>query len=339
MPVIGHAFVGVATAMCTKPQPRASRAAPLWTPTILALAYLPDVVSQLSALAGFTDMRMVAHSVAFAVVVSMPVAMGLAKLGSISRFRAFAISALSILIHDGLDLLQATECQPWWPFSVREVGVDLTVIPGAFHEELLLFGAAFYAFGVAWFMIRRRRKQARGTRTRERFQNVTATWMARSLTLAILLSVSITHYLRSMRQRQTDQVLALLQEGDFAAALALIDGAEQWPSASKPGRLDCAVARAYARRGDRQRSEDYFLRAYETDPSYFWVVVGLARFYASGDEPSASRRVRAEPYVRRLKSEFAGYDSLDGILAHVEKKLAQPMRDVRPSSKPASTAH
>jgi membrane-bound metal-dependent hydrolase YbcI (DUF457 family) len=338
MPVIGHAFVGMGTAMCMKPAPRASLAAPLWAPTVVTLAYLPDVVSHLSALVGFPDMRMVAHSATFAIVVSMLVAIGLARLGSISRFRAFAISALSILMHDGLDLLQATDRQAWWPFSSRQVGIDLMVIPGNPYEELLLFGAAFCVFSAAWITFRRRRRQARGTHARKRLQSVSATWIARTLTIAILLSASITHYLRGARQRQTDQVHALLQNDEFVSAIALIKEAERWPSGTKPGRFDYAVAEAYARRGDRQRSEDHYLRAYEADPSYFWVVADLAVFYASGDEPSDSRRVRTEPYLRKLKSGFAGHGHLSRVLAKVERKLAQPMRGAWPRSDRAAEA-
>ena len=49
MPVLGHAFVGIATAMTVRPSRRAALAAAVWMPALVALAYLPDIACQAAA--------------------------------------------------------------------------------------------------------------------------------------------------------------------------------------------------------------------------------------------------------------------------------------------------
>src|SRR5262245_43009567 len=116
MPVLGHAFIGLAIGMATRPGVRnQSRGADvqaestLWLPAAVTLAYLPDLVTQVSSLAGWTDGRLFGHSVIFAGVGSLAIAPLLMRLAAVSFARAFTCSLLSLLIHDVLDLAQATD--------------------------------------------------------------------------------------------------------------------------------------------------------------------------------------------------------------------------------------
>ena len=96
---------------------------------MVALAYLPDIVAQLGVVAGWSASRLLGHSVLFAVAVSPPIAAGLMRLARVSFPRAFVTALLSLLVHDVLDLGQATDRAPWWPLSERPIGVELGFIP------------------------------------------------------------------------------------------------------------------------------------------------------------------------------------------------------------------
>ena len=148
----------------------------------------------------------------------------------------------------------------------------------------------------------------------------------------VVLAALVTHSLRDQREAQLDRGRTLVEQGAYQAALEALARAEPWPSPTKPGRIDYARAEAYAGMGDRQRAEVYYLRAYRADRTYFWVVADLALFYASSDLPVAERRRLAAPYLRRLRSEFAGNPALPEILARVERKLAASRSNGRPDS-------
>src|SRR5262245_756925 len=96
MPVLGHAFVGLATAMTVRPSRQAVLGAALWTPVLVGLAYLPDIAAQAGLLLGLSEPRIATHSVLAAVVASAIVAMPLAWLAGISARRAFLIALVSI---------------------------------------------------------------------------------------------------------------------------------------------------------------------------------------------------------------------------------------------------
>jgi len=46
MPVLGHAFVGMGTAVAAAPAGGVRRRSFLWLPALVALAYLPDIIAQ-----------------------------------------------------------------------------------------------------------------------------------------------------------------------------------------------------------------------------------------------------------------------------------------------------
>src|SRR3989442_15830882 len=114
MPVVGHAFVGMAVAISTRPpepdrSAGASAGGALWLAVAVGLSYLPDVVTQLLLLVGWRDGGLLGHSVLFAVTTSAVVAATLRRLTRVSIGRAFATSLLAILLHDLFDLLEATD--------------------------------------------------------------------------------------------------------------------------------------------------------------------------------------------------------------------------------------
>src|SRR5207253_10666119 len=129
MPVLGHAVVGLAIGMATRPPARADSHRPgvevasvLWLPAVVVLAYLPDIITQVGVFAGWSDARLLGHSILFAVTASAAIAAPLSRVAAVSFHRAFIISLVSLVIHDVLDLAQATDRAPWWPLSERRVG-------------------------------------------------------------------------------------------------------------------------------------------------------------------------------------------------------------------------
>jgi hypothetical protein len=57
----------------------------LWLPAVVTLAYLPDIVAQLSTHRGMGDGRLLGHSVMFAVAVPPGIAAVLMRLAPVSR--------------------------------------------------------------------------------------------------------------------------------------------------------------------------------------------------------------------------------------------------------------
>jgi membrane-bound metal-dependent hydrolase YbcI (DUF457 family) len=336
MPVLGHAFVGLAIGVSTRPStgehaepPSNGAAAILWLPVVVTLAYLPDIVSQLGHLVGWNESRLLGHSLMFAVAVSPAIAAALTWLARVSFARAFVTVLISLLVHDLLDLAQATDRAPWWPMSDRPVGFDLGFIPSGLWREVILFGGllvAFLALHHAWH--RWADQSAQDPRVPVA-RPARLVWLGRAFIVAVILAALVTHWLRDQREAQFDAARTLVDQGAYQAALEALARAEPWPSTAKPGRIDYARAEAYAAMGDRQRAEAHYLRAYRADRTYFWAVADLALFYASSHAPAAERRRQAAPYVTRLRSEFAGYVELPQVLARLDRKLAAPPTSTR----------
>lgn len=327
MPVLGHAFVGLATAVCTRPTKNVTESSALWTPTIVGLSYLPDIAAQIILVAGLNGCLLACHSMLLAPAAVVAVAVLMERLIPVTFRRAFAVALLCILLHDIMDLLQGSDRMPWWPVSDRHVQVGEGVFPSGVYHEILLFGLFYGVFlGGCRFWQRHRtgkaaRQAARSTPGR-RFL-----WFGRAVTVMILLCATGTHYLRGVRERQLAFTQTMLSRGEYAQTLAALDKADHWPSVAKPGRIDYARAESYLGLGDRARAEQYYLLSIEADPSYFWCLADLALFYASSDEPVEARRHRTAPYLSRLQSEFADHVALPRFLVKIERKL------------PASAAH
>lgn len=329
MPVLGHAFVGLAIGVSTKPSargrsepPGSGAASALWVPAVVVLAYLPDIVAQLGVIAGWSDSRLLGHSVMFAVAVSPAIAAVLMRLARVSFPRAFVTALVSLLVHDILDLGQATDRAPWWPLSDRPIGSDLGLIPTDLLREAAVFGGLLVAFLGLRRLAHRQAGQSAVHPTVPGNSHAPLVWLGRGFIVAVVLAAVVTHSLRDAREAQLETARDLVEQRAYQAGLEALARAEPWPSTTKPGRIDYLRGEAYAGMGDRQRAEVYYLRAYRADRTYFWAVADLALFYASSEAPVAERRRLAAPYLRRLRSEFAGHAALPEVLARVERKLA-----------------
>ena len=151
---LGHTFVGLAIAVSTQPSMREHSKLPSigtalvrWVPAAVILAYLrTSSLSSAASKDGATSAsRLLSHSVMFAMAMSPLIAAVLMRLARVSFVRTLVTALLSLLIHDGLDLAQATRA-PWWPLSDRLVGFDLGLIPTDLLRETAVFGGLLLAF-------------------------------------------------------------------------------------------------------------------------------------------------------------------------------------------------
>ena len=317
MPVLGHAFVGLAFGISTRPplqgESSGDATATLWVPAMVTLAYLPDIVTQGALLAGWDEGRLVGHSFIFATIASALIGALLKRIVAISFARAFVCCLASLVIHDILDLAQTTGRAPWWPLSDHAVNLGLGFLPTDLLGEGLLFGMLFLAIlGLRYAVLP---KPPLG-------HTPHGAWLGRTFFAAIILSAMLTHRSRDERELQLEAGRALIEAGAYRAALDALDGADRWPSTAKAGRIDHLRAEAFAGIGDRRRAETHYLRAYTADPTYFWTVADLAFFYASSNAPGPERHRQAAPYVNRLRTEFSGHPAFSRILTRVERRLA-----------------
>ena len=310
MPVVGHAFVGLATAACTNPRHAGKSDTARWLAAMAVLAYLPDIVSQFVLLTGATWGPLLGHSVWFALAASIALARPLAVFFHVSTWRMFVIVGASLLAHDLLDAFQATDKRPLWPYYAHPVTAPMHIPAGAV-AEFVCFGIAFVVFMTVLTILRAPTMQSRmagnGLPTDDSTDklaphhganflsphgagdhgSVTAqpvdrrrAWPAYGIILIVVASAGGTHYLRSLRERQFHQAEALLEQRHHADALEVLDMAARWPGLALPGRIDYARATAFHGLGDRRQAEQYYLASLAADPDYFWCVADVAFFFA-----------------------------------------------------------
>jgi membrane-bound metal-dependent hydrolase YbcI (DUF457 family) len=323
MPVIGHAFVGLATAIQYEPRsrpngrPLSPTAVALWVPTVVAIAYLPDVVTQAGSLAGVSRAGLAGHSLFIGAAAAAVIAAAWALASGASFARLLAVSIGSVLVHDLLDILQATDRAPFWPWSTQIVGLDI-LLPRRSITEGLLFLLLFAAFA-AW---RIRSGRGLGSFASTPPSSSWIVWAARATVPVLLLAATVTHAMRGTRERQANMAGRLLAEGRYAEALLAADAADRWPWPAKPGRIDLIRGEAHESLGDSDVAERIFLRAYHEDPTNFWALADLAEFYAAREAPVAERRRLAQPYTDELRKRFPRHERLAEVLARVGRKLA-----------------
>ena len=326
MPVVGHAFVGLATAVQFEPaarrdgRPLAPLAVAGWAPAVVALSYLPDVVTQVGSTAGWTHAGLFGHSAAVAVAGGALVGALWARASGISARRLVTISIGAMLGHDLLDLLQSTDRAPFWPWWNRIITTGASLLPTGIAADALLFAILFALF-VAWRTATGRSLGSLITPPAGSLGRATV-WMFRGAAAALIVAAVVAHAVREGLERQLETAERLVSRGRFVEALHAADLADGgWISSIKPGRVDVVRAEAYEGLGDSARAEALYLTAYQKDPTNFWAAVDLVEHFASCDRPLAERRRLAQPYLEELRSAFATHRDLPAILSRIDKKL------------------
>ena len=322
MPIIGHAFVGVATAVAfpvsADRPPASARSEATWVVAMLACAYLPDIASQALRFLVVGDPRQPAHSLAFAVAVSVPAAWALSHLAGDRYPRVLGVVLASVLVHDLLDVLQSPGRMPFAPFSSWTADFE-PVLPRGARVETVLFGGA--ALGVVVIRAHHLGVTGRGPRT----------WLGidRMLVLAFLAAMAVlpvalyTHHCRNLRERQAFRATRYLHAGDPARALRTLDEAGRWPGVARPARLDHLRAEALSLLGREAEAESLYLRAREGDPTSFWILADLAQFYAASSRPEGERRRLVAPLVRELDARFYSHSRYREVVDRIECRLCR----------------
>jgi membrane-bound metal-dependent hydrolase YbcI (DUF457 family) len=332
MPLIGHALVGLGTAIQCEPRSRRDGrplpplAVAAWIPAVIAVSYFPDVVTQVGSLVGLSRAGVVGHSLAVGVVAGAVIAAVWAYASGASLVRLLSVSIGTILVHDVLDILQATDRAPFWPWSTRIISVGV-LLPRRSFSEGLLFLLLFAAFA-AW-----RVKSGRslgslvggGPRPPASSSSLSGlAWAGRGAVSAIVLAALATHALRARREHQAFLAGQLLVQGRHTDALLAADAADRWPWPAKPGRIDLIRGEAHESLGESAVAERFFLRAYEEDPTNFWAVADLAEFYAARHAPADERRRLVQPYADELRRNFPRHERLTDVVARIDRKLDTP---------------
>lgn len=314
MPVIAHAFAGLAIAAAVPAEPVrtgvAARPRSFWLLALLGLSYLPDILTQLLKPVYGQNASVLSHSVLIAVIGGGIAGLVLSMLGVGVR-RAVLVAIGAVLLHDAFDILQSPGREPFWPFLNWESPDELAILPRRLWGEAILCVSLLAATVVAT------RNRARGDSGSRRLPSLTTVAMVASM---VAVAVSM-HYVRGDRERALRRAYALVERRDYAGAIREADRADRWPAPARPGRSDYVRAEAWLGLGDRDKAEQYYLRSHRAAPDYFWTVADLAVLQASGGGSAAERARRAEPWITLLKSGFAGHPALERNLQRVRRAL------------------
>lgn len=326
MPVVGHAFAGLATAIQFGPASAEDRrqptplAAAWWAPAIVVASYFPDIVTQVGGALGLPHANSYGHSVDVGAVAGVGLGTAWSLATGTSLGRAVAIACGSILGHDFLDVLQAAAAAPLWPWSARGVPRGLLGLPARLISEGLVATFLFAAF-IVWRIASGRSIGSLTSHASSRPRLVR--WAPHAVMLAILLAATGTHMLRSRHERQIGAAKHLLKNGRYVEALQAADMADAWPHGNAPGRIDMIRAEAYRRMGVSRLAETFYIRAYDEDPTNFWALADLAEYYASSDRPLAERRRLAQLYASELRDRFPRHGALHSVLDGIERELTR----------------
>jgi hypothetical protein len=332
MPVIGHAFVGLATAAITRPADPTTRRAVLWAPAIVGAAYLPDVLWQIARIAGLNSWHPATHSLVMAVPLSLLFGGVLAHLAHTPFRLTSCVVFVSLGLHDVLDLLHATGRAPLWPLVRGPIDIGWAGLTLDVWSESFVYGVPAAVVTGTYFILRRRHGRQASYACSAQRPALGLTLIAWCPIGCILLAALGTQHLRDVREDELERAQECLIRRQYGEALYQAAQADRWPSVARPGRTDYLRAQAYEGMGNRILAEQFYLRSTDADPTYFWAVADLAHLYASSGEPLEARRRCAAPYISRLQRDFAGHRDCPRYLAKLAAKLIPPAEPVRLSA-------
>ncbi len=294
---------------------------------MVVLAYMPDIAAHAGVLGGLPHARVVTHSVLFAVLAGLLIAPWLRVWFGVPPATARVVAIFSLLLHDVLDLMQATDRHPFWPLDLPATGMDLQLIPVNSVGEAVWFAIAFcVVVAVRRIFVRRDREDSASASTNpvspSTSRRMTRVYSA-CVTLVLLTVASGTHYLRQERERAFSDLNQMLKSGAFSEVLARADGVNRWPGTAKPGRVDYMVAEAYLGLGDRASAKPMLLKACAADPDYFWPLADLAVLYASSPGDRSDREALVAPVVEKLRRTFATHADLKRVCVKIDRLLGE----------------
>jgi len=325
MPLLGHAFTGMATALIVGPYSSKKSEIPSFSPvpflttTLVIFSYLPDIVSQCCLYFDWYDGRLLAHSILFAFLFSPAAGLILNRLTSFTKKQCFLLAFTTIMLHDLLDILQSTDRQPLWPFSTTLFGNGITIIPHNPTKEALLFGC-IYCLVLSWYLFQRRGRKS--VHTCNHMPPFRQKWSERILIGTIILIVLATYHLRVQRTHSFQQAMFYFHHQDYSNALRLINMVDKWPRIAKPGRLDYLRGVIYMQQHRPVLAEKYLLLSYNRNQNFFWCIGDLALLYAKTHKTHSQRIALTEPYLRKMRNNFSHHQDFSQYMQKIQLALA-----------------
>ena len=326
MPLLGHAFTGMATAIIVAPQDQKNAAssqsllAPFLTTSLVIFSYLPDIVSQCGLFFNWYGARQLGHSILFALLISPATGFILNRQTSFTKKQCILLGLSTILFHDLLDILQSTDRQPFWPFSTTNFGSTFTVIPTDPTKEGFLF-SLFYGVVLAWYLHSGRKKSSTGNTYNQPRPTPIQKWGEKILLILIMLIALATYHLRTQRMHTFRHAMSMFHQQQYSTSLALFNKVDRWPGIAKPGRLAYFKGVIYIKLHHPVLAEKYLLLSYHRNKNFFWCIGDLALLYATSDKSRSQRMSMAHPYIQRMRRDFSRHPDFQQYMHKIQNSL------------------
>lgn len=326
MPLLGHAFTGMATALIVASKSQQNAASqtfpkPFITTSLVTLSYLPDIVSQCALFFNWYDGRQFGHSVLFALLAAPIAGFILSHQTFLTKKQCFLLALSTILLHDLLDILQSTDRLPFWPFYTTTIGNNINIIPANPSKEGLLFGV-LYGLVLTRYLWRGRKKYLGEAENRQPARTSLRKRGEKIFIMLIMLMALTTYHLRIQRIHTFQQAKEMFHQQHYSNSLALFNEADRWPRIAKPGRLDYFKGIIYLQQHRPALAEKYLLRSYSRNNGFFWCIGDLALFYAKSSKAISRRTTLAEPFIRKMHRDFSEHPDYPEYMQKIRRALA-----------------
>ncbi len=312
MPLTGHAIAGATTALLVSPailrnQYISQQTVTQWIPFNAAIAYVPDIATELLFLAGWPDAKTCCHSFLFAGIAALICTFVFRSMFSSPPLRRFFFFLGGIALHDILDMLQSSDRLPLWPFS--KLIISWPLIPEDPLYEGLLFLVLFTVFLIFFFHAQRvplfQKTIPENHATKLRSSSLFIT-----LFLVLVATAITTHQVRILREKQLYLARKYIAEKQYIRGLSLLRSAQRWPAKIHPGRVEYLQGYILAQTGKWKEAEEKYLLSWEKNHHYFWTIAELIILYAQQDIPLSKKLQLITPWYKRLITDFSRHSDL-----------------------------
>jgi hypothetical protein len=324
MPQFGHGLVGLGLGAATIADPRTPALRDCWIGLTVLLAYLPDVLEWLAALAGLRLPHSAPASIPIGLL-SILAVLGLLRF----RFRepgraALVVAACAVASHSLLDAVNGG-IPLWWPIhgrpsgsdwlGLRElspqrrtweesrlflpvlaVGVAVGIIRGGKHPLIAALAAGLGMWAVIFAILDQLAGVAvclvlEGLLTAALVRELRWRWL---LNLVPAVPVLALGAVQLYAWREMREGLAAHIEGRFTAAITHSEAAGRFRPVDMEAAALYRAATCYQALGDYERAHALYERGRAEFPGHLWFLDGLAELYVSARETRFWKPAEAE---------------------------------------------
>ncbi len=312
MPLTGHAIAGATTALLVSPEILRNRqisqqSVTQWIPFNAAIAYGPDIATELLFLAGWPNAKTCCHSFLFAGIAALICTFVLRSMFSAPALRRFFFFLGVIALHDILDMLQSSNRLPLWPFS--DLIISWPLIPEDPLYEGLLFLVLFAVF-LTFFIHAQRETPFQKTIPENHATKPRYSGLFIILSLVLIATAITTHQTRILREKQLNLARKYIAAKQYSRGLSLLRQAQRWPAKIHPGRVEYLQGYILGQTEKWKEAEEKYLLSWKKNHRYFWTIADLIILYAQQDIPLSKKLQLIKPWYRRLITDFARHPDL-----------------------------